>query len=238
MREKTIGVLGGMGPEATAEFFLRIIRATPAKKDQDHLRTIIDSNPKIEDRTEAILKNGPDPLPKLIKTAVNLQKAGADFIVIPCNTAHYYYDDIRRNVNIPVLNMITLAARTIDRTLKQEVVKRAGLIATTGTVASRLYDKELRRIGVEILTPSTEMQNAIMDAIYKCVKAGNISQGKKSVIRIARQLIKQGARIIICGCTEISLVLEAGDLSVPVVDPLEILAETAVAVSLGKESAR
>ncbi|GAH53208.1 unnamed protein product, partial [marine sediment metagenome] len=106
MPEKIIGILGGMGPEATVDLFHKIIKFTPAKKDQDHFRIIIDNNPKIPDRTAAILGKGEDPLPALQETARNLEKAGVDFIIIPCNTAHYFLPQIQKSVNIPVLNMI------------------------------------------------------------------------------------------------------------------------------------
>ena len=100
MKEKIIGILGGMGPEATADLFYKIIKLTPAKKDQEHLRIIIDNNPKIPDRTKAILYKGENPLPELIKTAQNLEKAGANFIIMPCNTAHYYHHEIQKIINI------------------------------------------------------------------------------------------------------------------------------------------
>ena len=98
MKEKVIGVLGGMGPEATIDLFQKIVKLTPAKKDQEHIRIIIDNNPKIPDRTKAILYNGENPLPELVKTAQNLERAGADFIIIACNTAHYYFHKIQKEL--------------------------------------------------------------------------------------------------------------------------------------------
>lgn len=225
-----------MGPEATAELFLRIIKATPAEKDQDHLRVIIYNNPKIPDRTEAIVGSGKSPLPELVRTAVNLRKAGADFIVMPCNTAHHYYDNLAKKVGIPVLNMVELTSQEIHKKLVKQKIKKAGLIATTGTVISKLYDKGLERFEIEILTPSSDLQSVVMDAIYNSIKSGKISQGRKAILRVAEYLIQKGARIVICGCTEVSLVLKDGDLSVPVIDPLEILAEAAVSRALDKES--
>ncbi|HET6780529.1 MAG TPA: amino acid racemase, partial [bacterium] len=106
MGEKVIGVLGGLGPWATLDLFEKILTLTPAAKDQDHLRLIIDNNPKIPDRSPAILGTGEDPTPALVETARNLERAGADFIVIPCNTAHFFYDAVRRAVSIPVLHIM------------------------------------------------------------------------------------------------------------------------------------
>ena len=104
--EKIIGILGGMGPEATIDLFQKIVKLTPAQQDQEHLRIIIDNNPKIPDRTKAILHGGENPLPELIKTAQNLERAGADFIIIACNTAHYYLPEIQKTVNITIFSIM------------------------------------------------------------------------------------------------------------------------------------
>lgn len=228
--EKVIGILGGMGPEATADLFRRIIRATPAKKDQDHIRVIIDSNPKIPDRTAAIIGGGSSPLHEMTKTAKNLEKAGADFIIIPCNTAHYYYEELKKSVGIPILNMVELVAQMIRE--KFSNVKKVGVISTTGTVKAGIYDRALDRNRVEVIYPSKELQDKVMEAIYDNIKAGRIFEGKEIIVKVATRLVEEGAELIICGCTEVSLVLKSGDIPVPVVDPLQILAETAVAEAL------
>jgi aspartate racemase len=235
LKEKVIGILGGMGPEATADLFVRIIRETPAKKDQDHLRVIVDNNPKIPDRTAAILGEGVNPLPEMIETAKNLEKAGADFIIIPCITAHHYYQELKENVKIPILNMVELTAQAISKNFPK--TKNAGLLGTTGTVKSKLFDKSLNKFGVKMIYPSNTSQRKIMKAIYDCIKAGKILEGKKIVVDVANHLIEfGGADIIICGCTEISLVLKNGDITKPVVDPMQILAQTAVKIALGQMS--
>lgn len=221
-----------MGPEATADLFTRIIRETPAKKDQDHLRVIIDNNPKIPDRTAAILGEGFSPLPEMVKTAKNLEKAGANFIIMPCITAHYYYEELRKSVKIPVLNMIELTAQNINKNFSK--ARKAGLLGTTGTVKSKLFDKSLGKFGVEMIYPSKAFQRKVMEAIYDYIKAGKILEGKKIVVDVANHLIELGAEVIICGCTETSLVLKNGDVTKPVVDPVQILAQTAVKVALGK----
>lgn len=228
---KVIGILGGMGPEATADLFMRIIKATPAKRDQDHLRVIIDCNPKIPDRTAAILGGGSSPLPEMIKTARNLEKAGVDFIIIPCNTAHFYYEELRKSVKVPILNMVELTAQTIRERFPN--VKKVGLIGTTGTVKARIYDQALEKDGVEVIYPSEGLQDQVMMAIYDNIKAGRPLEGKRIIVRVANHLIEEGAKIIICGCTEVSLVLKGEDVPVPIIDPLQILAEKAVAEALG-----
>ena len=230
MKEKVIGILGGMGPEATAELFCRIIRATPAQKDQDHLRVIVDNNPKIPDRTAAIIGGGVSPLPEMVKTARNLERAGADFIIMPCNTAHHYYENLRKSVGIPVLNMIELTARVINKRFPN--VRTVGLIATTGTVKTKIYDQALERIGVKVISPHADLQDRVMKAIYDDIKAGSIMESRKIIVNVANHLAERGSDMIICGCTEVSLVLKSGDLPIPIIDPLQILSETAVATAL------
>jgi aspartate racemase len=234
--DKVIGILGGMGPEATADLFIRIIRATPAKKDQDHIRVIIDSNPKIPDRTAAILGRGADSLPEMVETARNLERAGADFIVMPCNTAHYYYEELKKSVGIPVLNMIELTTHEIKKRFPN--VRKVGLIATTGTVKTKIYDQMLKRIGVKVIYPTTDLQDSVMKAIYNYIKAGHIMKGREIIVNAANHLAEKGSELIICGCTEVSLVLKSGDLSIPIIDPLQILAEAAVAKALDLKDRR
>lgn len=234
LKEKVIGILGGMGPEATAELFFRIVKETPAEKDQDHPRIIVDNNPKIPDRTAAILGEGENPLPEMIKTAKNLEKAGADFIVMPCVTAHYYYEDLRKSVKIPVLNMIELTAQTIRE--KFPNVKRVGFLGTTGTVKTKIFDNPLNKIGVKAVYPSDKSQKRVMEAIYTYIKAGKILEGRKIVMEEANCLIGAGAEAILCGCTEISLVLKDGEAAKPVIDPLQILARNAVMAAFGRTS--
>lgn len=234
MKEKVIGILGGMGPEATAELFYRIVKETPAKKDQEHIRIIVDNNPKIPDRTAAILGEGENPLPEMIRTAKNLERAGVDFIVMPCVTAHYYIEELQRNISVPVLNMVELTAKTLAENFPE--VKKAGLLGTTGTMKSKVFDKALGRVGVKVVYPSNESQKRVMEAIYGCIKAGKTLEGRKIIVEEANRLIHAGADAIICGCTEISLVLKNGDVAKPVIDPLQILACKAVMVALAKES--
>ena len=226
MGEKTIGILGGMGPEATADLFYRIIRATPVKRDQDHIHVIIDSNSKIPDRTPAILGTGPSPLPLLVETGKRLEKAGADLLIMPCNTAHYFHAQIQEQLGIPLLHMIRLSAEYIHE--KYPTVRKAGLLASDGTIASRLYETNYSATGLEILLPSKSSQKDVMDGIYKYIKTGDLEKGRELLHRVSLELIEAGADSVLCGCTEVSIVLHDGDLSVPVVDPLQVLAEEAV----------
>ncbi|MBA7534884.1 Aspartate racemase [subsurface metagenome] len=226
MPEKIIGILGGMGPEATIDLFYKIIKSTPAEKDQDHLRIIIDNNPKIPDRTTAILGKGEDLLPALRETAKNLEKAGADFIIIPCNTAHYFLSSIQKSVRIPVLNMIEEAAKETQQRISP--IQKVGLLASIGVYKTKIYHQQFEKFNIEVIYPEEKDKGEVMKAIY-AVKAGNLSEGiKRNIIKIAQKLIDKGAEAIIAGCTEIPLILKEGDVAVPLIDPTQVLAKAAV----------
>jgi aspartate racemase len=226
MPEKIIGILGGMGPEATIDLFYKIIKFTPAEKDQDHLRIIIDNNPKIPDRTAAILGKGEDPLPALQESARSLEKAGADFIIIPCNTAHYFLSSIQKSVKIPVLNMIEEAAKETQQRIFP--IQKVGLLASIGIYKTEIYHQHFKKFNIEVISPEEKDKEEVMKVIY-AVKAGNLSnEVKGNILKIAQKLIDKGAEVIIAGCTEIPLILKEGDVSVPIIDPTQVLAKAAV----------
>jgi len=229
MSEKVVGILGGMGPGATVNFLAKVIALTPAQRDQDHLRIIIDNNPKIPDRTEAILTKDKSLLPILIETAKNLERANADFIVIPCNTVHYFYENLVAEISIPILHMVSEVAHAVNASLPG--CKRIGLIATIGTVASDLYQKKMQRLGVKVIVPDPQCQAKVMDAIRR-IKAGYVrGKARKEIIEAGNLLIERDAQALILGCTDVSLVVKAGDFPVPVFDSTEVLAKAAVKFS-------
>jgi len=226
---KTIGILGGMGPEATAHFFSLIIKHTAAAKDQDHVPVLIYNLPQIPERTPAILGQGPSPLPLLRKGVRTLAQAGADFIVVPCISAHAFLPDIRRASPVPILSLLDEALAGAKK--KNRRLKRAGLLASTGTVRSGLFAKTFAKAGIEIITPTNKEQAKVMEAVFgkRGVKAG-FTEGwpRKLVLEIARRLIKRGAEAIIAGCTEIPLVLRDEDLPVPLIEPMRIAAQACI----------
>ena len=236
MSEKIIGILGGMGPEATIDFFTRIVRGTKVKTDQDHLRILIDNNPKIPDRTLAIQGKGPSPLALLIKSAKTLERAGADFIAIPCVTAHHFYDPLQAKIKVPILHIVEETVDYVRIHLKR--VHRIGLLATTGTLRSGLFQKGFSHAKVEIILPDPDIQKTrVMAAVYGkggIKERGPTEKSKRLILDASRKLIDQGARAVVAGCTEIPLVLKDGDLSVPVVDSVEILARAAVNMAQGR----
>jgi aspartate racemase len=226
MQDKVIGILGGMGPEATWDLFGRITKLTRAERDADHLHVIIDSNPKIPDRTNAIISNGPSPVPAMIAAGKNLEGAGADFIVIPCMTAHFFIEQVQESLHIPIINGFEL----IQHTLANEMYAKMGVIATTGSLESKLYERYLD--GVQLIIPDPEVQEReVMDLIYGLngIKAGSLSGSILTRLnRIITRFQLQGAEAVIAGCTEIGLVLRHQPMPLPVIDPLDLLAEESV----------
>ncbi|MGM0378963.1 MAG: aspartate/glutamate racemase family protein [Bacillota bacterium] len=223
MNDLLIGILGGMGPEATANLYLNLINSTEVTKDQDHFRVIIDSNAKIPDRTSAILNKGKSPVNDLVATAKNLEKLNVDIGLIPCITAHYYYEDIQKSVNFKVLN----ALEELNQYLKKEFenIKKVGVLSTSGTIKTNLFNKYLDDF--EITYPNEKIQkDYVMEAIYgkKGIKK---TKDKKYALNLlnkaAKVLMKQEVDIIIAGCTEIGLVLSNNKLNVNIVDPMDVL---------------
>ncbi|MCE5196879.1 MAG: amino acid racemase [Negativicutes bacterium] len=222
MAEKVIGIIGGMGPEATADLYLKIIHNTPADTDQQHLHVLIDSNTKIPDRTAAIMHGGEDPAPFIAETGRNLFRAGADYLAISCNTAHYYYDAVQAAVPIPVLHMPKICLEYIQENYPN--LTCCGLLATSATIETGLYQSLAEKAGLEMLPSLPEIQaNLVMEGIRK-IKAGRKEEGGGLLKAAANALIERGAEVIIAGCTEIPLVLQNGSLRVPVVDPTLIMA--------------
>jgi len=227
--KKTIGILGGMGPKATIYLFDCIVRLTKAEKDKDHIPIIVFNNPKIPDRTAAILHGGPSPLPLLIEGARFLEEAGADFIVMPCMTAHYFYPEIIKHITIPFLHALEETALHIEKRLPS--LKKIGLLSTTGTSETRIFQDQMEKKGIEIVIPDHDYRLQVMAAIYgeKGIKAGFSEPPKKILLDVAAHLSEEkGSQAVIAGCTEIPLVLQPKDISIPLIDPLQIIAVRAI----------
>jgi aspartate racemase len=230
---RSIGVLGGMGPLATADLYRKIIEETPADRDQDHLHVIIDADPKIPDRTAALLENGPDPRPRIIAAAQRLEAAGAGLLIIPCNTAHAFLPSIEEAVGIPILHMIREAAAQAGRVAP--TAQRVGVLATAGTVRSGLYGQALAEQGLTALYPDETGQQQVSQGI-KEVKAGKPDAAAGRFVEVAQGLAAAGAEILIAGCTEIPIVLDESLTPVPLIDPTRVLARAAVTWALAPAS--
>jgi aspartate racemase len=218
-----------MGPEATVYFFSLIVRQTQAARDQDHIPIIIYNNPKIPERTAAVLGKGPSPAPLLTAGVRNLAAAGADFIVVPCITAHAFFKEMKAASPVPILNLLDETLAYVRRKLPG--LRRAGILASAGTVKSGLFEKAFSRAGIEIITPPEEEQNRVAEAIFgaKGIKAGFTSgRPRRLLLGVGRRLIRKGAQAVIAGCTEIPLALREGDFPVPLLEPLRIAAAASI----------
>lgn len=222
--KKTIGIIGGMGPMATADLFRKLVLHTVAGCDQEHIHVLIDNNTAIPDRTGALLNGGEDPLPQMVRSARWLESGGADCLIMPCNTAHCYHSRVQETVQIPLLNMLELTCRS----MAEKGVKCAGLLATSGTVQTGVYDRMAKRFGIRLLLPDEAGQAAVMALIYQGVKAGVEDFDTAAVRQVVAQLQRDGAETIILGCTELPLAMDMYHLDFSAVDPTLELAKGAI----------
>ena len=230
-RRKTVGILGGMGPEATVDLMRRVIAGTPAQDDADHIRMLVDSNPRVPSRIEALIEGtGESPVPCLVEMAMGLAAQGADFLVIPCNTAHHYHAEIAAAVDVPVLNMIEMTTRDAGSTCPD--LTRAGLLASSALPRIRLYEPWFERLGVGVLYPGSGVQRELM-ALIRAVKAGRFAPRQVAACdRAAEDLHAQGAQCLVVACTELSVVAERLSTDLPVLDAADVLARAVIREAL------
>jgi len=228
--QKTAGVLGGMGPDATVDFMAKVIAATPADKDQDHVPMLIDHNTSVPNRQTAILEDGPDPSAELARMGRRLEAAGADFLVMVCNSAHAFAAELDAAVSIPLVSIIDVTVEVLSHD-----INAVGILATDGCLASGLFQEAIESTGRKWLLPR-EPGVADMMRLINAIKAGDRGDeiaGRME--RIARELVEEGADAIIAGCTEIPLVLKPDRIGVPLVSSTDALAQKTVALASGKE---
>ena len=224
--KKTIGILGGMGPLATADLFEKITLLTKAETDRDHIRVYIDSNTNIPDRTAAILNGGADPVPEMADALKHLEQCGADCVIMPCNTAHYFLPRLQAMTKLPFLSILTAAAEACARQFPGRTV---GILATRGTLAAGLYQQALAVQGVEYLVPDEAEQDALMRVIYDGVKAGRGPEVYGPVFRtVTEGMAARGAEVFLLGCTERPMAAAGAGLTAPTVDPTAELAKAAI----------
>ena len=224
MEKKIIGVIGGMGPIATSHYMELIIRMTDAEVDQEHLDMIIYNIPSIPDRTEYILDHSkPNPLPEIIRIGKKLEEAGADYLCMPCITAHNFAKTLEQEFTHPFINIVEETAAYLNN----KGITKAGIMATDGTVHSGLFQKAFEKYGIEPVIPSPEMQKNVMHIIYQNVKA-NIPAELDRFESVEKELKANGAQAIILGCTELSLVKRDEKIGSGFLDGMEVLAQTTV----------
>ncbi|HLR21207.1 MAG TPA: amino acid racemase [Tissierellaceae bacterium] len=222
---KVLGIIGGMGPLATVKLFEDIVLLTKASKDQEHIHILIDNNTSIPDRTDYILGiNTEDPRKELIKSALKLEEMGADYLVMPCNTAHSFYDQIVENISIPFLNMIEETAIYLKK--QNPNIGKVGLLSTEGTIEAEVYDTIFKEYDIEVLKPSKGNQKYITNLIYN-IKEGIQEDNIKKVYRVIDDLKQENAEILIAGCTEISVAVDMYNIE-GIIDPMKILSKKAI----------
>lgn len=224
--KKTIGILGGMGPLATADLYRKIIERTRADRDNEHIRVYIDGNAAIPDRTAAILHGGEDPVPEMLSALRHLEACGADCIIMPCNTAHYFLPRLREQTALPILDMQRITAAVCRERFPG---KTAAILATDGTVQSGLYDRALDAEGVRWIHPGESEQKSLMHLIYDVVKASRpMEPEKERWDAILDTLRGQGADLFILGCTELPVLAGVLPSEGPFLDPTDELAKAAI----------
>lgn len=226
---RIVGVLGGMGPGATVDFMARVLEFTPGDRDEDHVHLIVDQNPTVPNRQDALAGHGEDPGPVLAEMARRLESAGADFLVIPCNTVHAFEQSIVAAVDIPLVSIIdeTVSAVPADCTT-------VGLLATEGCITAGVYQKALAARGLQHVEPSADEMRGLMRAVF-AIKSGDTGAAVATPIReLAAAMVARGAEVVIVACTEVPLVLGKRDVSVPLLSSTDILAQRTVQLALSE----
>ena len=231
--ERVLGVLGGMGPAATVDFLAKLVAVTDVDHEQDHLRVLVDSNPKVPDRNRSLTAGGESPGPALAAMALGLQRAGADLLVMACNTAHAFESAIRDAIDVPFVSIVTETCDAVER--EHPGATRVGVLAAQGALDAGLYQHAFAARGHTVVLLDEQKQQGFMDAIYR-VKLGDVSDAVRVTMRsLADVLIADGADVVVAACTEVPLVIDASDLSRPLLDPTTNLARRCVRYARGLE---
>ena len=236
-RQLIIGVIGGLGPSATMDFCNRVIRCTPVEREQDHLHLIVDNNPKTPNRNQALEGTGPSAERWLVESARRLDGAGADFLVMPCNTAHAYADAIIESTTVPFVSIIDETVEWIQKWSNKQSASSAkiGLLAADGCLRAGLYQDKVESLGLGLIRLSPSIQEDFMQLVYEIKKQGVHGGLCDRMKTMAENLIAQGVQCIIAGCTEVPLTLAPEHVSVPLIDSTEILASRCVAYAMRRE---
>ena len=229
--EKIVGVMGGMGPDATVDFMAKVSALTDSGRDQDHVHMIVDQAPGIPNRQQAIREGSTDVNHALGTMAKRLEDAGADFLVLVCNTAHVFLNEVHANTSIPFIHLIDESVKEIDQ-LRPDA-KIVGVMATDGCLATNIYQDAITDSGREALEPEGDELKELMRLITE-IKAGNQGEEVANGIQtLANALVEKGADVIISGCTEIPIVFEGENCAVPVVASTYVLAQRTLEFAKG-----
>jgi len=232
MTDRVLGVLGGMGPLASAHFMLRLTLLTPAARDQDHIPAVLWSDPRVPDRSAARAGTGPDPLPALVHGLRGLEAAGCGAVAIPCNTAHGWINGMRAATGLPILHIVDAAAEELRRLGIPP--GRVGVLGTAATLAMRLYQDRLEGMGWPCIVPDQATMDRLVTPAIAMVKANQVAEAYAPLVEAALLQASQGAQAVVMGCTEIPLGMAAGPApGVPLVDTIDALARASIRWAAG-----
>lgn len=227
---KTIGIIGGLGPLATVDLFKKIVEYTNATKDQEHIPILINNQPQIPDRTQALLHGGPSPVETIVKAGKVLEDMGADFLCIPCNTSFGFYDEIQSQLRLPLLSMIDLTVEHIQRAGYSKVC----VLGTEGTIRTGVYHEKLLAAGIKVAEIEEDFQASLTRVIYNIVKKNEFPEDIRFFTNAMDCMVECGVEAFVLGCTELPIFFEKYKLNYNTIDPTELLAREAV--RLAKEA--
>jgi aspartate racemase len=232
-KDRLVGVIGGMGPDATVDFMSRVLRETPANTDQDHVRMVVEHNPRIPSRQLAMRGEGENPGPVIAAMAARLESAGADFLVMPCNLAHAWQSDIRAATNIPLVSIVDESVQSALNCSEGE--SAVGLMTTPGCFTAGLYQQALTDAGrPSILQTPDELLETM--SLVEGIKGGDQSREIAAGLQeLATRLIDRGAKVLIAACTEFPLVLDETMFDIAFISSTDVLAKKTVALALGDD---
>lgn len=231
---RTLGLLGGMGPAATVDVLDKIVKATPASRDQDHIPILVRCIPQIPDRTDALSGRGPSPVDGLVQGAADLRRWGAQILAIACNTAHHWYGPVQEAFGGPVVHIVDAVAQELQARGDAGPI---GIMATSGTMASGFYRQRLEAAGYVVLAPSPTEQAGFVDHAVARAKAGDWDEARLAASVVARNLLRRGARRVLLACTELPLALMPAMPDHDLLDANVALAHACVRAALGREPA-
>ena len=219
-----LGILGGMGPAASAEFITRLIQQTPATRDQDHIPFVLWNEPRIPDRSTSMRNGDDNPLPYLVDGIQALKYTGCDLIVIPCNTAHFWHHELVK-LNVPIIHIVDSVA---DALRDVNVVNtKIGIMGTQATVEFGLYQYMLTKLGWDCIVPTKEEMDTSVQPSIDLIKSGKVEQARLMLMTVVKSLIERGANAVVLGCTEIPLAIrEVEENGIPIVNSIDSLVKS------------
>ena len=223
---KRLGILGGMGPAASAEFVNRLIAQTPASCDQEHIPFVLWNNPQVPDRSTSLRNEDDRPLPFLLQGIQVLKAVGCDLVVIPCNTAHFWYDDMIK-LKVPIVHIVDSVADALrDAGVENGTI---GVMGTQATVELGLYQQKLNESGWDCIVPTKEEMDTLVQPAIDMIKGGKILESQLSIIKVIHSLIDRGAQAVVLGCTELPLAIKiASEKGVPIINSIDSLVKSAI----------